>query len=154
MTVMCCGKKNSRSGHSSPMVGLFRGNAGLSLLEMMFAVAILSVALVSVISAIISSYEANVITRQRTVAFEIARAALDEIRVARSEGVTVPAGIKEKFSTDERKLANDLLKSATQTLSFSAPQPGMLFINVDVAWDDLRGRRAHVVLSTGLSNYE
>jgi len=66
----------------------------------------------------------------------------------------VPAGIKEKSSTDERKLANDLLKSATQTLSFSAPQPGMLFINVDVAWDDLRGRRAHVVLSTGLSNYE
>lgn len=131
-----------------------RGNAGLSLLEMMFAVAILSVALVSVIGAIVTSYEANVITRQRTVAIEAARALLDEIRVARSEGVTVPSGIKDQFPTDPRSLKNSLLSSATQTVSYSSPFPGVLFVNVEVAWEDMRGRRASVVLSTGLSNHE
>ena len=131
-----------------------RNNAGLSLLEMMFAVAILSVALVSVIGAIVTSYEANVITRQRTVAIEAARTLLDEIRVARSEGATVPAGIKDRFSTDPRSLKNSLLSSATQTISYSSPFPGILFVNVEVSWEDMRGRRASVVLSTGLSNHE
>lgn len=147
-----CGSINRKDVcRSVPVLG---ATAGLSLLEMMFSVAILSVALVSVIGAIIGSYEANVITRQRTVAIEAARAVLDEIRIARSEGIAVPAGIKEKFSTDERVFANDLLKAATQKISFSAPYPGMLFIDVNVSWDDLRGRRSTVVLSTGLSNHE
>lgn len=149
-----CGNRKTRSVRRQRRAQAFSATTGLSLIEMMFSVAILSVALVSVIGAIVTSYEANVITRQRTVAIEIARAALDEVREARSQGVTVPAGIVEKFPTEERKFASDLLKGATQTISFSNPYPGMLFINVNVSWEDLRGRRANVVLSTGLSNHE
>ncbi len=141
----------SLTGASVP---LCKPNAGLSLIEMMFSVAILSVALVSVIGGIVTSYEANVITRQRTVAVEQARALLDEVRESRTLGAVVPLGIKELFPDGEQKLVSKVLKAATRTISYSTPAPGVLLVNVDVTWEDMRGRRATVTLSTGLSNYE
>lgn len=130
---------------------------GMLLIEVMFSAAILSVALVSVIGGLASSYEAQVLTRQRTVALESARELIDEIRTARSEGFKVASSLKafaERFTTEPQllKLAN--LREATRTLSVSMPYPGVVSLDVSVEWTDLRGRPAKVILSTALSNYE
>lgn len=130
---------------------------GMSLIEVMFSAAILSVALVSVIGGLASSYEAQVLTRQRTVALESARELIDEIRTARSEGFRVASGVKtlaERFTTEPQFLKLSNLKDATRTLSISMPYPGVVNLDVSVEWKDLRGRPAKVILSTALSNYE
>lgn len=145
-------------GYNADMVAVHRyiqkPNAGLSLVEMMFSVAILSIALVSVIGGIVTSYEANAGNRLRTIATEEARALLDELRIARSGGLNVPEGFRAKYATDEQKLPHKLLKNATRKLTMRSIMPGILFLDVEVSWDDLRGRRSSVVLSSALTNHE
>lgn len=129
----------------------------MSLIEVMFSAAILSVALVSVIGGLASSYEAQLLTRQRTVALESARELIDEIRTARADGFKVASSVKtlaERFTTEPQFLKLSNLKEATRTLSLSIPYPGVVSLDVSVEWKDLRGRPARVVLSTALSNYE
>ena len=130
---------------------------GMSLIEVLFSAAILSVALVSVIGGLASSYEAQVLTRQRTVALESARELIDEIRTARADGFKVASSVKtlsERFTTEPQFLKLSNLKEATRTLSLSIPYPGVVSLDVSVEWRDLRGRPARVLLSTALSNYE
>ncbi len=130
---------------------------GMSLIEIMFSVAILSVALVSVIGGVANSYEASALTRQRTVALESARGLIDELRSARSDGLKVATSVKqlrELFPTEPQKLVHPGLREATRTLNISMPYPGVVSLDVVVEWRDLRGRPAHVVLSSALSNYE
>lgn len=142
---------------ASPQTRTRELRRGMSLIEIMFSVSILSVALVSVIGGVVNSYEANALIRQRTVALESARSLIDDLRSARNEGFMLATDLKqlaEKFSTQPEKLNLSNLRGATRTLNVSLPYPGLLAVDVVVEWEDLRGRPARVILSSALSNHE
>jgi len=142
------------SGGGSARYPEWRGNTGLSLIEVMFATAILAVALVGVMGSLVQSHEANVALRQQTVALEAARTALNEIREMRSSGVEVPDAIIKSVPETAIDVKIPQLENATRQYTFTKLSPGLLQVEAIIAWRDMRGRPARASLATALGNHE
>lgn len=124
----------------------------MTLVEVSFSVAILAVALVSVLGVLVQAHEANVINRSRVIAFDQARAVVDEIRNLQALGTQFPEGILEKVPVGKLPIAETVLDNAWRTVEYGA-KSDPLMVTVTVHWLDLRGREASVSLSSAVGKY-
>ncbi len=127
--------------------------AGLSLIEVIFAMAILAVGLVSVLGLLVQSHEANVLNRNRVTALDEAQAMLGAIRSAIARGVAVPKEIIEEFPEAEIPLESSRLPGAVLRLSYGKQDGNPLDVNIEVEWRDMRGRTSKVRLCSAIGKY-
>jgi type II secretory pathway pseudopilin PulG len=128
---------------------LARNDAGMSLVEVAFAVGILAFALVAVLGVLMQGHEANVLNRSRVLAFDEARAVIDGLRSLKDTGAVVPDELMKRFPEGKMMLPEGILENAWRTIEYDAKSLP-LTVNVTVHWLDLRGREASVQLSTAI----
>ena len=122
----------------------------MTLVEVSLSVAILAVALISVLGVLVQAHEANILNRSRVIAFDQARAVIDEIRDLHVLGVAIPEGILEKIPQGKLPLASGVLNSAWRSVEYGA-KADPLMVTVTVHWLDNRGREASVSLSSAVA---
>ncbi|MBI1320106.1 MAG: hypothetical protein GC168_14340 [Candidatus Hydrogenedens sp.] len=110
-------------------------------------------ALVGVMGSLVQAHEANVILRQETVALDAARSALDELRDLRAGGLSIPDGLLETVTELPEKLEDLSLNSAQRQYTFTKLRSGLLQVEAEISWRDMRGRPAKVSLTTVLGNH-
>lgn len=142
--------------HFPKMCARAKCERGISLIEIMFSIAILRVALLAVISMVVQAYEANLLNRNRAAALDEARGILEEIRAFRLE-VDSDEDFQEQllkaFPEGRRRYASPVLAEAARVIGYDGLEKDPITIDVEVQWLDIRNRRMQVTLSTFLSRY-
>jgi prepilin-type N-terminal cleavage/methylation domain-containing protein len=129
---------------------------GLSLIEVMFSIAILGVALVAVIGMVVQAYEANLLNRHRAVALDEARGVLEEMRAIRQDAKdpeTFQKTLGATYPEGRRRYLSPVLDQAARLIRYRDIDRDPIIIDVEVQWLDIRGRRMSVALSTALSQH-
>ena len=132
---------------------LLSDRCGLSLVEILFAVSILTVGLVSVMGMVVQTYELNVLNRNRVKAVSAARSVLDGMRGAKAAGLSVPEELMERFPAGPQPVKDPVLPAQEVEIRYRNFRSDLLLIGVDVAWSDMRGRPASIRLWTILGAY-
>lgn len=125
-----------------------KSNQGITLVETVFAMAILAVVLASLLQVVVNVQAAAVTNRSRSVAIEDARSVLERVRAARDGGTEVPAGIVRDFPVGEFNLPTASLPREQVTIAYENPNVTPLAITVTTQWRDLRGRALSETVST------
>ena len=126
-----------------------RNDAGMTLIEIMFAIGILAVALVSVLGVLVGAQEANVMNRSRVFAFDEARAVIDQIIDLKASGAAFPDALIAAIPAGKTTLSSVALAGATRTVIWGAKTDPMV-VTVTINWNDLRGHAASVSLSSAI----
>lgn len=122
----------------------------MTLIEVSLAIAILAVALISVLGVLVQAQEANVLNRSRVIAFDHASAIIDQIRDLKALGLEFPKGILEKIPAGKLPIANSILEGAWRSIEYGA-KADPLMVTVTVHWLDMRGREASLSLSSAVA---
>ena len=128
---------------------LARNDAGMSLVEVAFAMGILAFALVSVLGVVVQGHEANVLNRSRVLAFDEARSVVDGLRSLKDTGAAVPEVLMKYFPEGKSEVSSGVLENAWRSIEYDANSIP-LTVTVTVHWLDMRGREASVQLSTAI----
>lgn len=123
--------------------------AGVTLIETCFSVAILAVAFVFVLGVLVKAQEANILNRSRVLAFDEARAVIDEIKDLKATGAAFPDGLLKALPDGKEVLTSVGLKDATRVISWGAKTDPMV-VTVTINWKDLRGHPLTVSLTSAI----
>ncbi len=122
----------------------------MTLIEVSLSIAILAVALISVLGVLVQAQEANVLNRSRVIAFDQARSVIDEIKDLQALGIKLPEGILEKIPAGKLPIASTVLNNAWRSVEYGA-KADPLMVTVTVHWLDMRGREASLSLSSAVA---
>ncbi len=124
-------------------------------MEVTFSVAILAVALLSVIGMLAQAHEAVVLDRHRTMALDEARGLLNEIRVAKGTGIRSLEEVVKQFPAGLYKVKYaSALESPRLELSYLRNRLDLVQeVTATVQWTDHRGRPMEVALTTVLGAF-
>lgn len=140
------------SGNSTLFVPQLRADAGVTLIETTFAVAVLVVALVSVLGVLVKAQEANALNRSKVLAFDEARAIIDQIKDLDAQGAAFPDALLKALPAGTAPLVSTTLSNATRTIAWGAATDPMQ-VTVTVQWSDLRGHPLSISLTSAVGKY-
>lgn len=123
--------------------------AGVTLIETCFSVAILAVAFIFVLGVLVKAQEANILNRSRVLAFDEARAVIDQIKDLKATGAAFPDGLLKALPDGKEVLTSVSLKDATRVISWGAKTDPMV-VTVTITWKDLRGHPLNVSLTSAI----
>ena len=107
------------------------GQKGVTLLEVVMALAVIAISLLSVVSVIVHTTNLKDSTRDLTISKEAAQARFEEMRDA--DFATVAAAY------DGRVTAVPGLASGNETITVDATNPDLLDVRIDITWNSVGG---------------
>ena len=136
-------------------------HSGFTLLEIVIAMALFSVAMAVAAQSLASYYVTMDMQQQRIVAANHCRTVLDQMRSVRnatpnaaSNTATLVDAILAKFPAGVAAAGPASLRNAKVTVSYEDTNANPLVATVTVAWNDLRGRAMHLSATSALSDQE
>ena len=130
-----------------------RDERGMTLVELMFAVAILLMVLGATAQSLISYYVALDLQNQRVVAIRHCTGVLSSIRAFRDANTgPFPDAITEQWPDGTEVAGVAALHQEAVTVAYTDSNANPLEVVVTSAWLDLRGRPVSASISTRLTN--
>ena len=135
--------------HQQRTVARLSARAGVTLIETCFSVAILAVAFIFVLGVLVKAQEANILNRSRVLAFDEARAVIDQIKDLKATGAAFPDALLKALPDGKEALTSVALKDATRVISWGAKSDPMV-VTVTISWKDLRGHPLNISLTSAI----
>jgi len=140
-------------------VRTYNDDAGLTLLELMIAFALLAIILAAGMQAYLASYSGIVVQEQRTEAIQLARTVLANLREVRDRSdFEFPASFLARYPdgadvTDVTSTEGGAL-AGTESIrvEYGDTEANPLFVRVVVTWRDPRNRELYVDMTTLLTD--
>ncbi len=124
---------------------------GFTLLEIVIAFSIFSVMFLALMGGVASSYSNVMNSGDRTVAIKEAQIVLNTIRLARDQGIAVPAGIVAAFPVGPLVPPRTTLPNEVVTITYANTAVSPLTVTVTVQWSTAEGRIYSETLTSILS---
>ena len=134
-----------------------RGESGLSLIELMIALAVIGIALLAMLTMMLNSMNLKEVQRQRALAKQATVAKLEEIKAQDFDFINLqygPGGPDNTFTVDgllnpaNQAIFGDI--QARGVIAIDATNPDLLDLRVVVTWEGVGG---HLLTYEGRSMY-
>lgn len=136
-----------------------RADSGFTLLEIVIAMALFTVAMAVAAQSLASYYVTMDMQQQRVVAVNHCRTVLDQMRSVRnntpnaaSNTATLVNAILAKFPANVNATGPTTLRNSTVKVTYADTNANPLVATVTVSWSDLRGRAMTMAVTSALSD--
>lgn len=128
---------------------IWKATAGLSLLEVTFAMASLAIVMGGAAQTLVTYHEHMELQRQRTNAMESCRTVVSQIRTIRDANINnFPDAILAVFPNDAAVAGFGALTNQQVVVSYTDVNDNPLEVNITCTWADLRGRPVNFNMTT------
>lgn len=133
----------------------WKATAGLTLLEVTFAMASLAIVLVGAAQGLVTYHEHMQLQRQRTVALESCRTIISQMRTIRDANVNIvdfPDPILAVYPDDTAVAGMNALTNQQVTVNYTDVNANPLEVTLNCTWNDLRGRPVNFNMTTMITD--
>lgn len=130
---------------------ILKATAGLTLLEVTFAMASLAIVLAGAAQGLVTYHEHMDLQRQRTTALESCRTVISQMRTIRDANVNIvdfPDAITAVFPDNQAVAGVNALTNQQLMVNYTNVAANPLEVTLTCTWDDLRGRQVNFTMTT------